>query len=239
MVGGSPPHSSGTIRTPTWLSSASMRRGWPPSLWGIRAPSASVGNPGNSGGPLVNSHGEVIGVNTAIILPAQGICFAIGINTAKYVAGWLIRDGRVARSYIGVGGHNAPAPRLLVRSYHLSVSSGVLVVSVEPGSPAGQAGLREGDSIVSFANTPVAMVDDLHRLLSGEGVGVPTSLGVLRGAERIALAITPEALRPRDLTDEPIGRCRTGPIPRPACCPGPPRRPHGGWWKPRQAGCDA
>src|SRR5262249_36923492 len=102
-------------------------------------------NPGNSGGPLVNSHGEVIGVNTAVILPAQGICFAIGIDTAKYVAGWLIKDGKIRRSHIGVGGQNVPLHRRLVRHYQLPVTSGVLVIAVAPGSPAARSGLREGD----------------------------------------------------------------------------------------------
>src|SRR5690349_20372918 len=91
-------------------------------------------NPGNSGGPLVNSRGEVIGVNTAVILPAQGICFAIGIDTAKHVAGWLIKEGKIRRSYIGVGGQNVPLHRRLVRFFQLPVPSGVLVIGVAPGS---------------------------------------------------------------------------------------------------------
>src|SRR5205809_5289049 len=92
-------------------------------------------NPGNSGGPLVTTHGEVIGVNTAMILPAQGLCFAIGSNTARFVAARLIRDGRIRRSYIGVAGQNVPIPRPLARANQLAVTSGVLVVSVEPESP--------------------------------------------------------------------------------------------------------
>src|SRR2546430_1055211 len=111
-------------------------------------------NPGNSGGPLVNSRGEVIGVNTAMILPAQGICFAIAIDTAKYVAGWLIKDGRIRRSYIGVGGQDVKLHRRLVRYHHLPVESGLLVVSVEPNSPAASAGLREGDIVIEFSGRP-------------------------------------------------------------------------------------
>src|ERR1039457_4773588 len=123
-------------------------------------------NPGNSGGPLVNSRGEVIGVNTAVILPAQGICFAIAIDTAKYVAAWLIKDGKIPRSYIGVGGQNVPLHRRLVRHYRLAVSNGVLVIAVAPGSPAPRAGLREGDVMVEFNGQPVPSIDALHKLLT-------------------------------------------------------------------------
>src|SRR5947208_7621226 len=100
-------------------------------------------NPGNSGGPLVNSAGEVIGVNTAMIRPAQGICFAIASNTAKFVAGWLIKEGKIRRSYIGVAGQNVPIHRRIVRYYNLPRETGVLVVSIEKSSPAERAGLRE------------------------------------------------------------------------------------------------
>jgi len=149
-------------------------------------------NPGNSGGPLVTTRGEVIGVNTAVILPAQGICFAIGINTAKFVAGRLIKDGKIRRGYIGVGGQTVPLPRRLIRYHHLPVETGILVVTVEPNSPAQQAGLAEGDVIVGFAGRPVAGIDDLHRLLAEEQLGVQSALTVLRRADKIELDIVAE-----------------------------------------------
>jgi S1-C subfamily serine protease len=149
-------------------------------------------NPGNSGGPLVNSSGAVIGVNTAMILPAQGICFAIAIDTAKFVAGRLIRDGRISRSFIGVAGQNVPLPRRFVRFYNLPVEGGVLVVSLEPNSPARRAGLSEGDLIIGFAGRPVAGIDDLHKLLTEEWIGQGASLEVIRRTERLTLHIVPE-----------------------------------------------
>jgi S1-C subfamily serine protease len=149
-------------------------------------------NPGNSGGPLVNSRGEVIGVNTAMILPAQGICFAIAIDTAKFVAGRLIRDGRISRSFIGLAGQNVPLPRRFVRFYNLPVESGVLVVSLEPDSPARLAGVSEGDLIIGFAGRPVAGIDDLHKLLTEERVGQGAPLEVIRRTERLTLQIVPE-----------------------------------------------
>jgi S1-C subfamily serine protease len=149
-------------------------------------------NPGNSGGPLVNSRGEVIGVNTAVILPAQGICFAIAIDTAKFVAGWLIKDGKILRSYIGVGGQNAPVPRRLVRHYRLRASTGVLVIAMAPTGPAAFAGLRHGDLIVEFGGQPVPSIDALHKLLTADRIGVTSRLTVLRGTEKLDLPITPQ-----------------------------------------------
>src|SRR5215813_8211491 len=149
-------------------------------------------NPGNSGGPLVNSRGEVIGVNTAMILPAQGICFAIAIDTAKFVAGKLIRDGRISRSFIGLAGQNVPLPRRFVRFYNLPVESGVLVVSLEPDSPARRGGVSEGDLIIGFAGRPVAGIDDLHKLLTEERVGQGAPLEVIRRTERLTLQIVPQ-----------------------------------------------
>jgi len=149
-------------------------------------------NPGNSGGPLVNSRGEVIGVNTAVILPAQGLCFAIGINTAKYIAGWLIKDGVIRRSYIGAGGQTVKIHRRLIRFYNLPHETGMLVIHVEPGSPAERAGLREGDLIVEYAGQAIAGIDDLHKLLTGTRVGVRSPLTVIRHTEKLQLEIVPE-----------------------------------------------
>lgn len=149
-------------------------------------------NPGNSGGPLVTSGGSVIGVNTATILPAQGLCFAIAINTAKFVAGRLIRDGKVRRSYIGVAGQNVPLPRRVTRFHKLTTESGILVVSTEPDSPARRAGLLQGDIIIGFDSHPVTGIDDLHRLLTQERVGVRSSLTILRRTEKMILDIMAE-----------------------------------------------
>ena len=149
-------------------------------------------NPGNSGGPLVTSRGQVIGVNTAVILPAQGLCFAVAINTATFVAGRLIKDGRVRRSYIGVAGQDVPLPRRLARFYHLPVESGILVVSIEPGSPAQRAGLLDGDVIVAYDGRPIAGIDDLHRLLTETQMGVRSSLTIIRRTEILFLDIVPE-----------------------------------------------
>jgi S1-C subfamily serine protease len=149
-------------------------------------------NPGNSGGPLVDSNGHVIGVNTATILPAQGICFAIGINTAKFVASRLLRDGRLRRSYIGVSAQTVPVHRRVVRFYDLLKETGAMVLSVEDGSPARRAGLREGDVMVVLEGHPVAGVDDLYRVLTDVRVGVSCSLTVLRYTEKLELKIVPE-----------------------------------------------
>ncbi len=149
-------------------------------------------NPGNSGGPLVDSAGRVVGVNTATILPAQGICFAIGINTAKFVASRLLRHGRIRRSYIGVSAQTVPVHRRVVRFYDLPKESGALVLSVEEKSPAQRSGLREGDVIVAVEGLPVAGVDDLHRVLTDVRVGVSCRLTVLRHTEKLELKIVPE-----------------------------------------------
>jgi S1-C subfamily serine protease len=148
-------------------------------------------NPGNSGGPLVNSRGEVIGVNTAIIYPAQGLCFAIAVNTAKFVAGRLIQYGRVKRSYIGAAGQDVSLNRRVVRYHDLTVNKGFLVTHMEPDSPAAQAGLKQGDIIVAFNACPVAGVDDLHRMLSEEMIGVKATLTVIKRANKREVDIVP------------------------------------------------
>jgi S1-C subfamily serine protease len=174
-------------------------------------------NPGNSGGPLVDTAGEVIGINTAMILPAQGICFAIASNTVRFVAARLMRDGRIRRSYIGVGGQQTPVPRGLARANqltpspgtpqrrssespgtpqrHSSPASGVMVATVERDSPADRAGLHERDIILGFAGSSVTGVDDLHRLLGEERIGVPTPIVVLRNGRRVALTVIPAEAR--------------------------------------------
>jgi S1-C subfamily serine protease len=154
-------------------------------------------NPGNSGGPLVTSRGEVIGVNTAVILPAQGLCFAVAVNTATFIAGRLIRDGRVRRSYIGVAGQDTPLPRRLTRFHHLPVESGILVASIEPNSPAQRAGLAEGDVIVGYNGQPIGGIDDLHRQLTETQVGVRSRLTIIRRTERLMLDIVPEESKSR------------------------------------------
>jgi S1-C subfamily serine protease len=150
-------------------------------------------NPGNSGGPLVTTAGQVIGVNTAIILPAQGLCFAIASNLVRYVASTLLRDGRVRRSYIGVAGERTVVPRRLARQHHLQSATGVRVAAIEPNSPAAAAGVREGDLIVRFDDHCTSGVDELHRLLDGDRIGRPARLSLLRGPDLCVVTIVPGA----------------------------------------------
>ena len=148
-------------------------------------------NPGNSGGPLVTTRGEVIGVNTAMILPAQGLCFAIASNTVRFVVSRLLRDGRIRRSYLGVAGQRVPLSRRFVLHHRLSAATGIRVMSIEPGSPAESAGLRAHDIIVAFDGQPVAGVDDLHRLLTENRIGVPATVTTVSGAERRDVTVVP------------------------------------------------
>lgn len=154
-------------------------------------------NPGNSGGPLVTTSGTVIGVNTAIIMPAQGLSFAIASNVVRFVVSHLLRDGRVRRSYIGVAGETVPVPRRLAHQHSLAVTSGIRVAAVEPSSPAAAAGLRPGDLIVKFDNRFVTGVDELHRLLDEEHIGRPAELTLLRtnGIRRIPIVPTADWAR--------------------------------------------
>ena len=150
-------------------------------------------NPGNSGGPLVTSRAEVVGVNTAIISSAQGICFATPVNTAKMVAAMLIRDGKVTRSWIGIGAQAVPLPRRFVRFYSLPKETAVLITSIEKSSPAAQAGLAERDLIVRFNDEAVSNVDDMHRLLGQQLVGKTVTITVIRRDEKMEKKIIPTA----------------------------------------------
>ncbi|MER3458392.1 MAG: serine protease [Chloroflexota bacterium] len=152
-------------------------------------------NPGNSGGPLVDSRGRVIGINTAIIIMAQGISFAIPINTAKWVLPQLLQHGRVRRGYLGIAGQQRPLDRRLARFHSLANEYAVEVVSVEPGAPAGQAGLHPGDLIVAINERMVTSVDDLHRFLAEWPIGQPATLTVVRGREKLALSVVPTEAR--------------------------------------------
>jgi S1-C subfamily serine protease len=148
-------------------------------------------NPGNSGGPLVSSAGEVIGINTAIIQGAQGICFAIASNTASYVIGELLQHGRVRRASLGIAGQTVPIPRKVAHAAGLDSASGVVIVSVEPGSPAALAELRTGDVMLALDDQAISGVDDLVRLLSADRIGVPTKILMLRSGGLEAIEVAP------------------------------------------------
>jgi S1-C subfamily serine protease len=148
-------------------------------------------NPGNSGGPLVDTRGYVIGVNTAIIAWAQGICFATAVNTAKHVSGLLIRDGRVRRGYLGIAGADVKLPRYLVRTLELDDPRGVIVHSVERESPAARAGLQDGDVLIAIGERRTAGIDSLHRILTELPLGQPLPADILRRNERLRFSITP------------------------------------------------
>ena len=148
-------------------------------------------NPGNSGGPLVDARGEVIGVNTAVILPAQGLCFAIAASTAERVAIALIRDGRVRRAWLGLGGQTMPLPRRIVRHFALPRDSAVRVDAIEDGSPASLAGLARGDVLVAIDGSPITGVDDLQRALTGDAIGRAIVLDVVRRERRFEVSAFP------------------------------------------------
>jgi S1-C subfamily serine protease len=148
-------------------------------------------NPGNSGGPLVDSRGEVIGVNTAIIPMAQGICFATAIDTAKWVVSELLRHGRVRRAYLGLAGATSPLTRRVVRFFNLAGESGLRVESVEPQGPAHLAGIKPGDVIVGIDEKTVAGIDDLQKLLDESRIGKRTAITLIRRTQRLELAVTP------------------------------------------------
>jgi S1-C subfamily serine protease len=148
-------------------------------------------NPGNSGGPLVDSRGEVVGINTAVIAGAQGICFAVPVNTARFVIPQLIRDGRVRRGWIGVSGQTITLSRRRVHISHLDGAGGVLLTAVMPNSPAESAGLRPRDIVVELAGSRVGSVDDLQRLLVSEGIGRTAPITVVRDGARRTFPIIP------------------------------------------------
>jgi S1-C subfamily serine protease len=153
-------------------------------------------NPGNSGGPLVNTRGEVVGINTAVIVPAQGISFAVSAETVRLVVPQLLREGRVRRSHLGIAAQDVPLPRRLVRHYHLPADTGVLVTEVTKASPADRADVKDGDLLVAFGGELIERTDDLHRLLTGDRVGEAVPLQLLRGTDLVIVAISP-TLDPR------------------------------------------
>ena len=154
-------------------------------------------NPGNSGGPLLNSRGEVIGVNTAMIPSAQGICFAIASNSAEFIAAWLIKEGRIRRAWLGIHGQTAPLHPRIARHLGLKNPRGVLLLQVEPDSPAASAGLREGDLLIGFKGKPMNNIEDLQRLLVGSEIGVKSVLTVIRHTFRLELEVTPREMPER------------------------------------------
>ena len=149
-------------------------------------------NPGNSGGPLVSTRGEVIGVNTAVIMGAQGICFAVASNTANYVLGELVRHGRVRRAFIGIAAQQTPIPRRIRNAANLTQDSAVMVAGVEPSGPAARAGIQGGDVVLGIDGKPVTGSDDLIRTLTGDKIGRTVELDILREGKRLRVTVTPE-----------------------------------------------
>jgi S1-C subfamily serine protease len=151
-------------------------------------------NPGNSGGPLVDVRGRVVGINTAVIMGSQGICFAIPVNTAKWVTAQLIRSGRVRRAYLGISGQPVTLDRQLALEYGLTARSGVRIVEVQPGTAAARAGLLPGDVLVRLGGVPVPSPDELQRLLARHEVGAPIAIEILRGPSRLTVVAEPTEL---------------------------------------------
>jgi len=155
-------------------------------------------NPGNSGGPLVSSHGEVVGINTAVIMGAQGICFAVAANTAQFVLGELVRHGRVRRAFIGISAQQTAIPPRRRRAASIEQDSAVMVGTVESGSAGDRAGLKAGDIVLGLDGVAITGADDLIRALTGEKIGRSVALDVLRGTERLTISLVPqERKRPR------------------------------------------
>jgi S1-C subfamily serine protease len=152
-------------------------------------------NPGNSGGPLVSSRGEVVGINTAVIMGAQGICFAVAANTARFVLGELVRHARVRRAFIGISAQHTAIPARRRHAAGVAQDSAVMVSAVEPGSAADKAGLRPGDILLALADRRLTGADDLVRALTGERIGQSVTLDVLRGMERLVVALVPQERR--------------------------------------------
>jgi S1-C subfamily serine protease len=148
-------------------------------------------NPGNSGGPLVSSRGEVVGINTAVIIGAQGICFAVAANTASFVLGELVRHGRVRRAFIGIAAQQTAIPPRRQRTFDLTQRSAVMIGTVEPDSAAARAGLKQNDIVIAIDDETIAGADDLVRALTGEKIGKDVALDVLRGTERLTVSIVP------------------------------------------------
>lgn len=161
-------------------------------------------NPGNSGGPLITSQGNVIGVNTAIIYPAQGICFAIPSSVAQSIASRLIKDGRIRRGYIGVVGQDVTPESYVVKTFGLQCDKGVLVVRVEKDGPADKAGLLNGDVIVSLDGTTITNVDELHKHLTEDKINMKSLLEVLRMSEKLSIEVVPEELKTESVSEHLI-----------------------------------
>jgi S1-C subfamily serine protease len=172
----------------------SLRAGGGRSIDNVIQTDAAL-NPGNSGGPLVNSRGEVIGINTAAIPWAQGICFSIPVNTAKVIAGRLMKEGRVSRAYLGIAGQVLEIAQNALHLHKLSGARGVMVAHVEPAGPAEKAGFLVGDVIVEFNGNRVESIDDLHRHLTSEVIGKEISLALLRWEKKIFVSLVPRELQ--------------------------------------------